>query len=164
MASVLAPKLAPNSLMDLEKDFPLQYSIEFACSESTLVEIVEKVASFTSKVYATFSRLSNEERVQFQTKKFWIKELNKFPSENECQEFEERLKQEIITVFSQRGDYLSVNLSTDYSPETTLCKVAKPIFGQKYELGFLFPYKTCTRISLEEKRTKLTLNMDFKKP
>jgi hypothetical protein len=48
------------ALMDLNQSFPIIYSIKLDCSKANLEEVIEKVASFTSKVYATFPALNEE--------------------------------------------------------------------------------------------------------
>jgi hypothetical protein len=156
MSTALSP-----SLMNLNESFPVKYSIEFYCSESNLEEMIEKVASFTSKVYATFPALGKERREQLKKAGVWFGELDKGPSSAECEQFEESLKKEIIAVLNQDENSL-IQLSTDYYPEKILRKVSESVFDKKYQLGFLFPYKTYTRIYLNEKGKKLCLDMNFK--
>lgn len=157
MSSPLSP-----SLIDLNESFPIEYSIEFDCSESNLEEMVEKVASFTSKVYATFPALGNEGREQLKKAGVWFHELDKAPTSEECEQFEITLKKRIITVLNQKEKRGSIKLSTDYYPEKILCEIAESAFKKNRQLEFLFPYKTCTRISLNKERTKLCLDINFK--
>jgi hypothetical protein len=152
------------SLLDLNESFPVDYSIEFDCSESNLEEIVEKVASFTSKVYATFPALSKEGREQLKKAGVWFNVSKESPTTEECEQFEVILKNKIITTLSKKEKRCSIQLSTDYYPEKILCEIAESAFKNVRQLGFLFPYKTCTRISLNQEKTKLGLNMNFKGP
>ena len=79
-------------------------------------------------------------------------------------QFEKRLKQKIITVLNQGEGRSSLRLSTDYWPEGRSRKVAESIFQPKYQLGLLFPYKTCTTISFEDNEPSCGSNMNFKSP
>jgi len=76
--NLMSLSLSP-SLIDLNESFPINYSIEFDCSESNLEEIVEKVASFTSRVYATFPALGKEGREQLKKAGVWINKLDIAP-------------------------------------------------------------------------------------
>lgn len=153
-----------SSLLDLNESFPIKYSIEFDCSESNLEEVVEKVASFTSKVYSTFTTLSKERKEQLKQAGVWFSKLDETSTTEECEQFEIALKKRIITVLNQKEKGDSIELSTDYFPEKILCEVAESAFKKGRQLGFLFPCKTCTRIYLIKERTKLCLDMNFKGP
>jgi hypothetical protein len=152
------------SFIDLNESFPITYSIEFDCSESNLEEVVEKVASFTSKVYATFPALDNKAREQLRKEGVLFGILDGAPSAAECEQFEKTLKNKIITVIHQSKENSSIKLSTIYCPEEILLEVAESVFRDKYHVAYLFPWKTYTEISLKEKGTKLSLKMNFKGP
>lgn len=153
------------SSIDISKTFPVAYSQVFSCSENSLGEAIEKVAAFVSKVYATFPKLNEEGRSRLREEGVWLHSLDQLPPETECEDFEKALKLKIITSLKKEEcSDCSLNLSTDYYPEGTLRRVCEPIFKQTPQLGFLFPYKTCTRIYLMEEKSKLYLRMDFKGP
>ena len=127
---------------------------------------LEKVASFTSKVYARFPKLNNGEREEFRKKGGWIQKIDETPgttpSASECEQFEEALKNRIIATLDPKDEDCSIKLSTDYHPEGILCEVAESVFRENYNLGRLFPYKTLTSISFRNDATQLRLIMDFK--
>lgn len=150
------------SLMDISTSFPIEYSFELNCSEDNLQKNIQEVASFVSKVYAKFPKLSEEGREQLRKLGVIFTKLKELPSSSECEQFETALKERIIADLNQKKDYCSIMLSTDYFPEKELCEVARAVFQQKNELGFLFPYKTCTSVCLRNKKTKLCVNMNFK--
>ncbi len=144
-----------------EQFIPINYSIEFLCSESNLEENLVKLASFTSKVYAKFASLDREGREQLKQGGVWMGELNHSASLSECVEFEKRLSKRIIEILNQKERGCNIQLSTNYYPEGILLEIAQSTF-KNIQLGMLFPYKTFTHISLND--TKLCLNMNFKGP
>lgn len=150
-------------LVDLNKAFPVQYTNEFFCSKDTLQKTIEEVASFVSQVFASFPKLKEERREQLRKQGVWIKNPSDFPSAEECEQFETSLKKAIIIALNQEG-YSSITLSTDYQPEKALLEICKSVFSHKSQVSSLFPWKTCTVISLEENKKKLWLDMDFKGP
>ncbi len=121
------------------------------------------MASFTSKVYATFPALSEEGRKPLVKEGVWFGKCrsDNIPSATECEQFEKALKKAIITTLNQKEKNNFIKLLTDYYPEKTLLQVAESVFNKEHRLDF-FPCKTCTRIAFQEERTKLKLLMYFK--
>lgn len=149
--------------MDPNQCIPLEYAITLDYSKDNL----QKLASFTSKVYARFPKLDNAEREAFRKNGGWMQKIDetqeKIPSPFECEQFEEALKNTIIAALDPKDKTASIGLSTDYYPEDILCDVAESVFLKNYyRLDRLFPYKTLTSISFRNNATQLRLIMDFK--
>ena len=58
----------------------------------------------------------------------------------------------------------SIDLDTDYMPLTRLKEACERALGDKYQLYKIFPQKTLTHIDLNNKKTQLSLRMNFKGP
>lgn len=137
----MSVSLSP-SLLDLNVSFPIDYSIEFDCSESNLKEIIEKVASFTSEVYAAFPKFDKEKRELLEKEGVVFHGFDTAPSSIKCEDFKVLLKKEIVEVLNEKGKTCSIKLSTDYYPETILSKIAESVFNKEDKIESLFPCKT----------------------
>jgi hypothetical protein len=141
------------------------YSVDFDCSDNNLMENIITVASFVSKVYASFLKLGNLERQQLLEKGVWIPIDVILPCADDCARFEDILKQKIISSLNENDDNpICVKLSTDYSPEGELEDACELAFSLDDDLAIhsLFPHKSSTTIVLNTKKTKLELSMNFK--
>ena len=136
--------------------------MNWAAQPIILQERIEEVASFVSRIYATFPRLDEKEREQWRQDRVCLDELKEIPPTLDVETFESTLKQKIIEVLSQSDESAChIELSTDYVAEKTLREVAYSVFKLKQMIG-LFPRKTLTRIQLEEGKTILRLILNFK--
>lgn len=151
-----------DTLINLNNFFPIEYSITVNCSEISLNETIKKIAAFVSRVYATFPQLNEQARKKLRKKGVDIEELDEMPPQAECEQFEKALEEIIVKKLSKERAYCSISLTTNYCPTETFYDLCKSIFQNTRHLGFLFPYKTGTFISLEENKTQLRLSMDFK--
>jgi hypothetical protein len=154
---------AAPSLMDLSQSFPLDYSIKLDCSKKDLPQKIEEVASFVSKVYAKLPNLGAEKKADLRREHvlFELKEPDPLPTALQCEQFEKALKDRIIVDFTEKK---RVELSTDYAPEGSLAEVALSVFDSVVPDGYryisnLFPFKTCTNISMYRGRIWLSMRL-----
>lgn len=142
---------------------PNEYYAELDCSQENLKTIIEEVASFVSKVYTKFSRLTDYERNLIRNRSIIFSSLTtRVPSNAECEQFESVLKAKIITILSQKKEEICrIQLIMDYIPEGSLREIVESVFQEK-QYTTLFPYKTHTWLSLNSNKTKLTVDMDFR--
>ncbi len=155
------------SLMQISTLPPLEYSVDFDCSDDNLKENIITVATFISKVYASFLKLGKIERQQLREKGVWIPDDVILPCAEDCAKFEDILKQKIIGLLNENDDDrlpICVKLSIDYSPEGELEDACESAFylDDEIEINSLFPHKSSTTIFLNTKKTKLELSMNFK--
>lgn len=144
------------------KSFPINYLVDFNCSEETLQKKIDEVASFVANVYAKFAKMDIEERNQLRKEGVWLTERAQLPSPLESEQFEVELKKRIIRELTQETtETCSVHLSTDYRAQGLLREVINSVFLEKEETFRIFPQKTSTTITLKNKNTLLCLRMRF---
>lgn len=155
----------PIRFINLEERFPIEYNEEFSIEQASLSEIIDKVASFVSEVYAKFLAFDAAQRTVFcqSGMSFGALLSPSPPSNGEIALFKYILKQKIITSLSQEEESeCNISLTTDDFPENSLLEVCNSSFQNTNQLGGLFPFKTFTHINLRDNKTVLFLRINFR--
>ena len=150
------------SQIDIHDLHPTFYTVEYAYTDESLQDTIEKIASLQSAVFGVFPRLNESEREEFYNRDFLLaKSCLYYPSTSECDEFEKKLKERIIQVISGelKDLTLSIDLETNYAPEAVLDEIAFAVFKGDYKS--LFPIKSSASIYRTKK--KIFLDIRFAK-
>lgn len=143
---------------------PTQFAATYLFSESNLQQIIEEIATIVSKKYAIFPRLGKNEREVLQKQNVSIDPMAELATEFECEKFESSLKEWIIAKMKEDSTK-QLELSTDLGPQGGLNEICKTVFAYRDDevlfIKALFPYKSTTKISVNEKKKSIELSMNF---
>jgi hypothetical protein len=153
-------------------DFPKTLEVyKVKIPYATRDEMEEIVTTIAQKISHLYARLLTSEGHAERNKKLGFTDYpSSFPSNKEVNFFEAQLTQEIIDgLFSnsslKRAD---IKLTTDYWPEKLLLNILNNcnISSKTYYHDFrkYFPWKTCTKITLDFKSQILKIDMCPRNP
>lgn len=152
---------------------PAKYSFCLRCTDANRQANIETVALFISDLWAKFITLSEENRDHLRHNRYGISGSPPVNVAIECvEQFRCALKDAIVQELNNEIDkdfpnspylFRKVDLSTDYSPEKILLKVAKKFFKDS-DLHRLFPCKSRTSICFNRKGTELEISVDLGGP
>jgi hypothetical protein len=132
---------------------PSNCTFLFDYSEDNFSTRLDEAASFVSDTFSKFPLLTSEEKEKLGRSRLSFSLHNQTVTSDQIHEFKKALKDRIVKDLTE---VRYVDLSTDYYPENALRDVAVSIF-QNLQVGFLFPYKTTTR--MKDMKTHIEVNM-----
>ncbi|MBA3815368.1 MAG: hypothetical protein H0X29_02395 [Parachlamydiaceae bacterium] len=137
------------------KDFPVAFEDLVPFTVENKEESLERIASFVSKIYATFLDLEDSGRKELRKKGIYSSLYRgELASRAQCELFEDTLKSKIIEELTIKGE---IALSTDLTAYKTLKEVFDQVFNKTINTSYLIPFTTLTTISIRD--TTYVLNM-----